>query len=143
MTSRRRFLSSLFAVSGLGVLAACSQAAPEVPKPAPPTSVPPAAAAVATSPPAGAGTGPQPTVAPLTVAPAAVAPPTVAPTRVKLQLPTYTPAQKPPPDVPGTDIIPDGYSTYPKTRVTTVPAAPGKGGIVTVAGVGISPLVAV
>ena len=141
MTSRRRFLNCLFAVSGLGVLAACSQPAPQQPtpvlKPAPPTSVPPGAPAVATSAPAGAGAGPQPTVAPPTVAPA-----TVAPARARLQLPTYTPAQKPAPDVPGTDIIPDGYSTYPKTRGTTGPAAPGKGGVVTVAGVGISPLVA-
>src|SRR5207245_1233143 len=59
----------------------------------------------------------------------------------RLQLPTYAVAKKPPPDIQGTDVIPDGYATYPKARVQTVATAPGKGGNVTVAGVGISPLI--
>jgi putative aldouronate transport system substrate-binding protein len=52
----------------------------------------------------------------------------------KLQLPTYVPFKGITPDVPGTDLIPDGYQTYPKNPAQSVATPPGDGGEVTVAG---------
>jgi putative aldouronate transport system substrate-binding protein len=49
----------------------------------------------------------------------------------KLQLPSRIPVQAPPADLPGTDIIPNGYTVYPKTLFKAVPTPPGKGGDVT------------
>jgi putative aldouronate transport system substrate-binding protein len=49
----------------------------------------------------------------------------------KLQLPTRTPLQGPAADLPGTDIIPNGYTAYPRTLFKAVPNLPGKGGDVT------------
>ena len=49
----------------------------------------------------------------------------------KLQLPTYTPLQGAKVDLPGTDVIPNGYSVYPKTLIKAVPTPPGKGDDVT------------
>jgi len=49
----------------------------------------------------------------------------------KLQLPTLLPVQGAKPDLPGTDIIPPGYTVYPRERFKAVPTPPGKGGDVT------------
>jgi hypothetical protein len=49
-------------------------------------------------------------------------------------LPTYVPPAGPAPDVPGTDIIPPGFQTYPKTPTQSVASPPGDGGDITVAG---------
>src|SRR5262252_5364688 len=49
----------------------------------------------------------------------------------KLQLPSLLPVQGPKPDLPGTDVIPNGYSAYPRDRFKAVPAPPGKGTDVT------------
>src|SRR5438552_14164839 len=76
--SRRTFvLRGGAALASLGLLAACTPAAPSAPAGS--------AAAPATGKPAAAG---------------------------KLQLPTYVPFKGISPDVPGTDVIPDGYQTY-------------------------------
>jgi putative aldouronate transport system substrate-binding protein len=53
------------------------------------------------------------------------------PTAQKLQLPTLLPVQGPAPDLPGTDVIPSGYTAYPKERFKAVPTAPGKASEVT------------
>src|SRR5581483_11303816 len=52
----------------------------------------------------------------------------------KLQLPTFVPPKVAAPDVPGSDTIPDGYSTYPKNPTQSVASPPGDGSEVTVAG---------
>jgi len=52
----------------------------------------------------------------------------------RLQLPTFVPPKSPPADVPGSDFIPDGYQTYPKSPTQSVAATPGDGSDVTVAG---------
>jgi putative aldouronate transport system substrate-binding protein len=52
----------------------------------------------------------------------------------KLQLPTFVPPKGPPPDVPGSDTIPDGFINYPKSPTQSVASPPGDGGDVTVAG---------
>jgi len=52
----------------------------------------------------------------------------------KLQLPTFAPPKGPAPDVPGTDIIPNGFMNYPKSPTQSVASPPGDGGVVTVAG---------
>jgi putative aldouronate transport system substrate-binding protein len=49
----------------------------------------------------------------------------------KLQLPVRIPIQGTTPDLPGTDIIPNGYTVYPKNLFKAVPTPPGKGGDVT------------
>ncbi|HEU0166482.1 MAG TPA: hypothetical protein VFS62_01810 [Chloroflexota bacterium] len=59
----------------------------------------------------------------------------------KLQLPTYTPANGPKPDVPGSDVLPDAFVNYPKTPFQSVPKPPGDGGDVTVAGETFAPLI--
>jgi putative aldouronate transport system substrate-binding protein len=50
----------------------------------------------------------------------------------KLQLPTRVPIQAGTPDLPGTDIIPNGYTVYPKNLYKAVPNPPGKAGDVTI-----------
>jgi putative aldouronate transport system substrate-binding protein len=52
----------------------------------------------------------------------------------KLQLPTYVAPKGPTPDVPGTDVIPNGFINYPKSPTQSVASPPGNGGDVTVAG---------
>src|SRR5205809_786561 len=52
----------------------------------------------------------------------------------KLQLPTFVPPKGPAPDVPGSDVIPDGFVNYPKSPTQAVASPPGDGGDVTVAG---------
>jgi putative aldouronate transport system substrate-binding protein len=60
----------------------------------------------------------------------------------RVQLPSYmAPAGAPPPDVPGTDLIPHGYLTYPKTVFQSVATPPGDGGTVTVAAETFNPLI--
>jgi putative aldouronate transport system substrate-binding protein len=49
----------------------------------------------------------------------------------KLQLPALLPVQGAKPDLPGTDIIPSGFTVYPKDRFKAVPTPPGKGSDVT------------
>ncbi len=48
-----------------------------------------------------------------------------------LQLPTLLPVQGVKADLPGTGVIPDGFTVYPKQRFKAVPTPPGKGGDVT------------
>src|SRR5579864_8563632 len=56
-------------------------------------------------------------------------------TSSKLQLPTFTPQKTAPaPDVKGTDLVPDGYVTYPKNPFQSVASPPGDGSDVTVVG---------
>src|ERR1051326_1355333 len=52
----------------------------------------------------------------------------------KLQLPTFVPPKGPTPDVPGTDTIPNGFVSYPKSPTQSVASPPGDGGTLTVAG---------
>jgi len=99
------------AVATLGVLAACTPAAP------------------AAKPSAAGTTAP---------APGATGKP-AAPGRV--QLPTYVPPKGPAPDLPGTDVIPDGFIAYPKTPAQSVSSPPGDGGDVTIAGETSNPLI--
>jgi putative aldouronate transport system substrate-binding protein len=49
----------------------------------------------------------------------------------RLQLPSLLPVQGAKPDLPGTDVIPDGFTAYPKERFKAVPTPPGKGTDVT------------
>src|SRR5687768_12577155 len=49
----------------------------------------------------------------------------------RVRLPSLLPVQGAKPDLPGTDIIPDGFTVYPKERFKAVPTPPGKGGDVT------------
>jgi putative aldouronate transport system substrate-binding protein len=49
----------------------------------------------------------------------------------KLQLPTLQTVQGAKPDLAGTDIIPNGYTVYPKERFKAVATPPGKGSDVT------------
>ena len=49
----------------------------------------------------------------------------------KLQLPTLQTVQGAKPDLVGTDIIPNGYTVYPKERFKAIATPPGKGGDVT------------
>src|SRR5262245_2550968 len=99
---------------GIGILAACSSTAPA---PSSPTSAPAAgskpAAPAATTAPAAA-----PTTAPATGKPAAAG---------RVQLPTYVAPKGPAPDVPGTEIIPPGFLSYPKSPTQTVATPPGDG----------------
>jgi putative aldouronate transport system substrate-binding protein len=62
-------------------------------------------------------------------------------TTTRLQLPTYTAIQGPPPDVSGTDIIPAAYVNYPKVPFKSVPNPPGKGGEVVIVSESSYPLV--
>jgi putative aldouronate transport system substrate-binding protein len=107
--SRRAFVRGagwlLLAGGGLSVLAACTPTAPATGGGAAPPSAAPGAAA---SKPAAAG--------------------------AKLQLPTYVPSKAAPPDVPGTEVIPDGYLKYPANPTQSVASPPGDGGDVNVAG---------
>src|SRR5438874_10970147 len=59
----------------------------------------------------------------------------------RVQLPTYVPHKAVTPDVPGTDVIPDGYIAYPKSPFQSVATPPGDGGDVTVAGEAFTPLI--
>jgi len=52
----------------------------------------------------------------------------------KLQLPTYVPPKVAAADVPGSDVIPDGYVNYPKNPTQSVASPPGDGSQVNVAG---------
>jgi putative aldouronate transport system substrate-binding protein len=52
----------------------------------------------------------------------------------KLQLPTLVPFKGAPPDVPGTDMVPDGYTKYPSNPTQSVASPPGDGSDVNVAG---------
>ena len=52
----------------------------------------------------------------------------------KLQLPTYVPPKVAAADVPGSDVIPDGYVNYPKSPTQSVASPPGDGGELNVAG---------
>jgi putative aldouronate transport system substrate-binding protein len=108
--SRRAFVvrGGWAALAGLGVLAACGPAAPATP------AAPAASAASAATAAPGAGSKPA--------------------ASGKVQLPTYVQPKGVTPDVPGTDVIPDGYVTYPKTPFQSVSSPPGDGGDVTVAG---------
>jgi putative aldouronate transport system substrate-binding protein len=49
----------------------------------------------------------------------------------KLRLPSFMSVQGAKPDLRGTDIIPDGYTVYPKERFKSVSTPPGKGSDVT------------
>src|SRR5688500_2129997 len=49
----------------------------------------------------------------------------------KLQLPVLLPVQGAKPDLPGTELIPPGYTVYPRERFKAVATPPGKGGDVT------------
>ncbi|MBV9577867.1 MAG: hypothetical protein JO057_04675 [Chloroflexi bacterium] len=111
---------------GVGILAACSSTTPTSGGGAPAATAAPPAAAPTTA--AGAPTT-APAAAP-TTAPAAAKP--AAGSRV--QLPSYVAPQGPAPDVPGTDIIPPGFQTYPKNPTQSVASPPGDGGDVNVAG---------
>jgi putative aldouronate transport system substrate-binding protein len=91
------------AIVGVGLLAACTPAAP------------------ATNISASSGTA----------APSAGSKPAAS---ARVQLPAYVPSRGPAPDVPGTDIIPNGYISYPKTPFQSVASPPGDGAAVTVAG---------
>ncbi len=79
----------------------------------------------ATSTPGGVAPAAAPTTAAATGKPAASG---------RIQMPTYVPPAGPTPDVPGTDIIPPGFSTYPKSPTQTVANPPGDGSDVNVAG---------
>jgi putative aldouronate transport system substrate-binding protein len=107
--SRRAFVRGagwlLLAGGGLSVLAACTPNAPAAGGAAAPTSA---------------------------AAPGAAAGKRAA--GAKLQLPTYVPPKGAPPDVPGTDVIPDGYLKYPANPAQSVASPPGDGGDVNVAG---------
>jgi putative aldouronate transport system substrate-binding protein len=59
----------------------------------------------------------------------------------RVQLPTYVPSKGVTPDVPGTEVIPDGYVAYPKTPFQSVTSPPGDGGDVTFAGETFTPLI--
>jgi len=59
----------------------------------------------------------------------------------KLQLPTYVRPNVGAPDVPGSDIIPDGYATYPTNPSQSVANPPGDGSDVFVAGETFTPLI--
>lgn len=59
----------------------------------------------------------------------------------RVQLPTYMPPNVPAPDVPGTDIIPNGYVNYPRSPVQSVPNPPGDGTDVNVAAEAFTPLI--
>ncbi|HEX8966264.1 MAG TPA: hypothetical protein VF937_00185, partial [Chloroflexota bacterium] len=73
---------------------------------------------------------------------ATVAPGTAAkPASARVQLPTYVPPKGPAPDVPGSDVIPDGFIGYPKSPSQSVSSPPGDGGEVTVAGETSNPLI--
>jgi len=48
-----------------------------------------------------------------------------------VKLPTYVPVAAVKPDLPGTQTIPDGYLTYPKSTFKSVTATPASGGEVT------------
>jgi putative aldouronate transport system substrate-binding protein len=140
--TRRKFVSrggwAALASVGMGMLAACSSSAPAASGPTAAAAKPTAgsAAAGATSAPAvQATTAPaaQATTAPATAA--TTAPATGKPAAgARVQLPTYVAPKGPAPDVPGTDIIPPGFRTYPKNPTQTVPNPPGDGGDVTIAG---------
>ncbi|MBV9600962.1 MAG: hypothetical protein JOZ87_29455 [Chloroflexi bacterium] len=114
--TRRKFVAcggwAALASMGVGILAACSPTSPAAPTTAP--------AAAATSAPAAAATTP-----PAAAKPAAGG---------RVQLPTFVAAKGPAADVPGTDLIPAGYITYPKNPTQSVASPPGDGGDVTVAG---------
>ncbi|HET6319497.1 MAG TPA: hypothetical protein VFG86_23815, partial [Chloroflexota bacterium] len=49
----------------------------------------------------------------------------------RLQLPSLLPVQGAKPDLPGTDLIPDGFTAYPKERFKAVASPPGKASDVT------------
>src|SRR4051794_21614020 len=57
--------------------------------------------------------------------------PASAPTSVQkpaaLKLPTYTPIAAVKPDLPGTEVIPDGYLQFPKSTFKSVADKPGSG----------------
>jgi putative aldouronate transport system substrate-binding protein len=117
------------------MLAACSPTAP-APSLGAPTTAPSGGAAAkpaaATSAPAAAQTTAPaaPAAAAATAAPAAAKPAAGG----RVTLPAYVPPAGPAPDVPGTDIIPPGFQTYPKNPTQAVASPPGDGGDVTVAG---------
>jgi putative aldouronate transport system substrate-binding protein len=130
--TRRTFVfdggwTALASVS-VGILAACSAGARGAlsgPATQAPSGAPAAPAAAATSKPAA------------TSAPAATGAPVATSKPVaggRVQLPTYVPASGPAPDVPGTNIIPPGFQTYPKNPTQSVANPPGDGGDVVIAG---------
>src|SRR5436190_377498 len=126
--TRRTFVArggwaALASLSG-GILAACSPAAPAS------SGQAGGAAGAPTQPAAAAGAPTAPAAAAATTAPATGKPAAGA----RVQLPSYVAPKGPAPDVPGTDIIPPGYLTYPKSPTQSVAAPPGDGGEVTVAG---------
>jgi len=127
----RRGMWWALASASVGVLAACTPNAPAIGGGAAPTAAPAAGAPkpAATTAPAAA-----PTAAPATT--------TSKPaTSGKVQLPTYVPTAGLKPDVPGSDVIPDGYMNYPKSPIQSVATPPGDGGEVTVAGEAFTPLI--
>ncbi|MBV8086091.1 MAG: twin-arginine translocation signal domain-containing protein, partial [Chloroflexi bacterium] len=59
----------------------------------------------------------------------------------KVKLPTYVPNQQAKPDLPGgSDVVQDGYKTFPKTTFKSVPEPPLQGGEVSSATVLFSPV---
>ncbi|HEY1293034.1 MAG TPA: hypothetical protein VGJ60_08150, partial [Chloroflexota bacterium] len=141
--TRRKFVAcggwAALASVGVGILAACAPSAP-APSLGAPTSAP---SGGATAKPAAAPTT-APAAAP-TTAPAAA--PTTAPATTKpaaggrVQLPTYVAPKGPAADVAGTDLIPPGFISYPKTPTQSVASPPGDGGDVNVAGETINGLI--
>jgi putative aldouronate transport system substrate-binding protein len=94
------------------LVAACGGASGATPA-APPTSAAPPA--------------PKPTTGPVTTPAAAV-----VSRSGRVSLPTYVPPNAPPPDIPGTGMVPPGYSAYPKQITRSVADRPAKGGDITV-----------
>jgi putative aldouronate transport system substrate-binding protein len=133
--SRRAFVARLgggaLAALAVPLLAACTgqPAAAPTAAPAKPTTAP--APAAPTTAPAAAAT-------PAPAAPAATAAPAVTSQAVvsrsgRVQLPTYLPPVSPPPQVPGTRIVPNGYTVYPlDSLVKSVPNPPGRGGDISI-----------
>jgi putative aldouronate transport system substrate-binding protein len=117
--NRRRFLArsaSLGLGIGVGLLAACTPAAPT---PAPTTPAAPTQ-------PAGA-----PKAATAAPAAATTAPATVKPAGGALsKLPTFAQPQMPTPELPGSGngLVDPGYITYPKQLIQSVKQTPGTGG---------------
>jgi putative aldouronate transport system substrate-binding protein len=118
--SRRAFVARLGgSVLTSALLAACTAGPPPAPTSAPATQ------------PTTAPAAPKPSAAPAQAAPA-VPQAAVVSKAGRVQLPTYMPPKAPPPDVPGTRIVPGGYLSYPRQLVKSVPETPGRGGEITI-----------
>jgi putative aldouronate transport system substrate-binding protein len=130
MPRRRAFLRLTAGLIGGGggvLLAACSPSPAQAPVPsaAPTRSPQPTVAATAAA--LAPTTGPTPA---LTAPPAAAAAPTPSQS-AGLALPTYAPIAAVKADLPGTDVIPDGYLQFPAATFRSVNETPGTGSDVT------------